>query len=305
MDFRSIFLNKHSELRTGWRILAFVAVLTAMTFAVLSPVYQLNVPREYIGSALFLICILVSSYIMTRFLNRKPFAAIGLWLNRAAIRDLLMGTFLGFLMMSAIFLVEYGAGFVNVTVRDLGMTDILMILLSSGLFFALGAAVEEALFRGYLFQTLMQGITFLPAMIFAAAVFAFAHGSNPNVSLFSFVNIGLASAWLSFAYLKVRNLWLPFGLHFGWNFSQTSIYGFPTSGISFDERKLLTIVQSGPDWLTGGVFGPEGGALATAALVACTWYIVKSKLLVAPEGVVTLDSIEDLVMPEIAEEGQR
>ncbi|MFN0159476.1 MAG: type II CAAX prenyl endopeptidase Rce1 family protein [Bacteroidota bacterium] len=144
----------------------------------------------------------------------------------------------------------------------------------------------------------------MPAMLLAAALFAFAHGGNPNVSLFGFVNIGLASAWLSFAYLKVRNLWLPFGLHFGWNFSQTSIFGFPTSGISFEERKIMTLTQSGPEWLTGGAFGPEAGALATVALVACTWYIVRSKLLVAPEGIITLDSLEDLVVPELEGDAQ-
>ncbi|MFN0159475.1 MAG: hypothetical protein ACKVRP_15545 [Bacteroidota bacterium] len=152
MDIRSIFLNKHSELRTGWRILAFGLLLSALVFAVLTPILQLNILRDFVGSALLLVCILLSSYVMTRYVNRKPFPAIGLWINTAAFRDVFVGTFLGFAMMSGIFAVEYGAGFIDVTFRDLAAGDVAMILLNSTLFFALGAAAEEALFRGYPFQ---------------------------------------------------------------------------------------------------------------------------------------------------------
>jgi hypothetical protein len=73
------------------------------------------------------------------------------------------------------------------------------------------------------------------------------------------------------------------------------LFGFPTSGIRFGRYRVFDIIQQGPEWITGGAFGPEGGALATTALVACTWYILKSEYLKAPEGIVTLDSVEDLL----------
>ena len=94
---------------------------------------------------------------------------------------------------------------------------------------------------------------------------------------------------------STRSLWLPFGLHWGWNFSLTTLFSLPTSGMGFPDRQLFMLEQSGPGWLTGGAFGPEGGALATVALVACPWHILKSKLYAAPEGIITLDSLEDLV----------
>jgi uncharacterized protein len=168
--------------------------------------------------------------------------------------------------------------------------------------FGFAAALEELLFRGYMFQTLAQGITLFPAMILFSALFAVAHASNPSASLLSSVNVFLAGVWLSFAYIKTRSLWLPIGLHWSWNFSQTTVFGFPTSGISFADRRLLNQVVTGPDWITGGGFGPEGGVLATAALVAGTWYLLKSRRISVPEGIVTLDSLED-VLPE-RQEGQ-
>jgi hypothetical protein len=60
-------------------------------------------------------------------------------------------------------------------------------------------------------------------------------------------------------------------------------------------RSLFNAARSGPAWIGGGDFGPEGGVLATIALLACLWYILKAGFLAAPEGIVTLDSIEDLV----------
>jgi membrane protease YdiL (CAAX protease family) len=95
--------------------------------------------------------------------------------------------------------------------------------------------------------------------------------------------------------MKTRSLWLPFGVHFAWNFSQTTLFGLPTSGMLDDAHALFNTARSGPAWIGGGEFGPEGGLLATIALLACLWYILKAGFLKPPEGIVTLDSIEDLV----------
>jgi membrane protease YdiL (CAAX protease family) len=104
--------------------------------------------------------------------------------------------------------------------------------------------------------------------------------------------------------MKTRSLWLPFGLHVSWNYSQTVIYSFPTSGIDFAGFQLGETVQTGPEWITGGAFGPEGGALATLMLILSTWYILKSKSLSVPEGIITLDSIEDIIPPPTPPEAE-
>jgi hypothetical protein len=67
--------------------------------------------------------------------------------------------------------------------------------------------------------------------------------------------------------------------------------------MDFPDRQLFSSVQTGPDWLTGGAYGPEGGMLCTLALIVCTAYILKSNDYTAQSGAITLDSIEDLLMP--------
>lgn len=300
MELKSTVLNRHGELRSGWRILLFLVVAVILFLMLSIPYRALGTRIELLGQTIVLIAVLAASYLMTKFINRKPFGAIGLLLHPGTAKEFGLGTLIGFLMMTGIFLVQYPLGFAVVEWKGLIPLEIPVTLGYGIVMFGVSALSEEALFRGYLFQTLMQAITFIPAMLVMAFVFAVAHASNPNASTFGLVNVALAAIWLSFAYMKTRSLWLPFGLHLGWNFSQTSIYGFPTSGYDFGHLKLFAITQGGPEWLTGGAFGPEGGVLATCALVAGTWYVLKSKRVTTPEGIVTLDSVEDLLQPYTA-----
>jgi membrane protease YdiL (CAAX protease family) len=292
----AIAFDRHGELRSGWRMFLFIGLLIVLLLMVSVPLVLLEVATEFSVKALGVVVIGVASYVMTRFINHKPFIAIGLSLHPAAVRGFGIGCLLGFLMVAGVFAVEYLAGYIDLRWGGLSASSATWVFFSGCVYFLVGAAFEELIFRGYLFQTLMQAVTFLPAMLVMAALFAIAHGRNPNVTAYGLINVALATVWLSFAYLKSRSLWLPIGLHFSWNFSQTTLFSFPTSGISFDGRSLASLVQSGPVWLTGGAFGPEGGALATLALIICTWYILKSKALAVPEGIVTLDSSEDLLM---------
>ena len=62
-----------------------------------------------------------------------------------------------------------------------------------------------------------------------------------------------------YGFVRTGQLWLPIGLHIGWNFFQSSVFGFPVSGL--DRPGLLDITVSGPELWTGGAFGPEAGLI--------------------------------------------
>jgi membrane protease YdiL (CAAX protease family) len=304
---RTLFVDQYGTVRSGWRIVIYFVLAASFVFGLTAPVRLLDAFLEDMNlkwlagvtlPVLALIGTLLASYICTRWLNRKPFAAVGLWFHSRAVSEVMWGILLGFLMMGFIFIVLALSGNIEVEFLGLGAGDIIGILLSSVVMFGAGAMLEEVVFRGYPFQTLIQGLTLLPAVILMAVLFSAAHLGNPNTSTFGIVNIGLASIWLSFAYLQTKGLWLPFGLHFGWNFSQTTIFAFPTSGIEFAQHKLLGTVVTGPEWITGGSFGPEGGALAAVTLVICTIYILKAKQFAPVAGIITLDTIEDLAMEQ-------
>jgi membrane protease YdiL (CAAX protease family) len=293
-DIKLLF-DRHGDLRSGWRIVLFMVVTVTAGVVLLSPLIYLPWGLSALESLGVLLAASVGTWVMTRFVNRKPFTAVGLTLRHTALKECSAGVLLGFLMMTGIFLVGVALGMYHPSFRGLSAGTSVSILGGSLFIFAAGAMGEEMLFRGYAYQTLVQGVTVLPATLLMASVFALAHLQNPNVTFFSILNVALAGIVLSFAYVKTRALWLPFGIHFAWNFSQTTLYGLPTSGITSPDQMLILTGSSGAAWISGGEFGPEGGILATIALVSCGWYILKENSLVAPGDIVTLDSVEDLL----------
>ena len=121
---------------------------------------------------------------------------------------------------------------------------------------------EEVLFRGYLFQKIRRWSR--PAAIgISSVIFAALHGSNSGINTIAIVNLLLAGVFLCLAYERYERLWLPIGIHLGWNLASGPILGYGVSGFA-PEASVLRIAGGGPSWLTGGAFGIEGSVTATA-----------------------------------------
>ena len=132
---------------------------------------------------------------------------------------------------------------------------------------------QQIVSRGYPYQTLIQGTGAIGATIIMAVVFGAIHLANPDASLFSTLNTMLAGVWLSVAYLKKRTLYFPFGMHFSWNLVQSFFLSLPVSGL-LTNRTIFIPTDYGPDWLTGGKYGPEAGIGTTVILVIAILYFL-------------------------------
>ena len=149
--------------------------------------------------------------------------------------------------------------------------------LSSFLFFFLVAVFEEILFRGVLFRLIDDRWNTGAALIVSSLAFGAMHLFNTGATLWSAVAIAIeAGLVLGAAYKCSGTLWLPIGIHWAWNYVQGNVLGFAVSG-SPVEDKIFSSIISGPDWLTGGIFGAEasvpavgvGLVLAIILLVNC------------------------------------
>ena len=139
----------------------------------------------------------------------------------------------------------------------------------------LAALGEELGFRGYPLRRLTDGIGVVPAMILVGLPFALLHAGNPSVTVFSLTNIFLAGIWLSIAFFS-GGMPLAWGAHFGWNAALALLFDAPVSGYMFH----VPVVEYTPGrhaWVDGGVFGPEGGIVATIALLAGTFYLLSRR----------------------------
>jgi hypothetical protein len=136
----------------------------------------------------------------------------------------------------------------------------------------LGASYEEVLFRGYAFQRIIEGTNGTVAIAVSSLVFGLLHISNPHATRLSTLNTILAGVLLGLAYVRTRALWLPIGFHFGWNW-MLAVLGHPVSGLEVAELPWRVAPAAEPVWLHGGSYGPEGGIVATGALVLGSIYL--------------------------------
>jgi membrane protease YdiL (CAAX protease family) len=140
----------------------------------------------------------------------------------------------------------------------------------------LSALGEELGFRGYPMRRLADGIGVLPAMLLLALVFGLAHRGNPSATVFSTVNVALAAIWLTIAFFSSGGMPLAWGAHFGWNAGLALLFDAPVSGYTF-QVPVVEYTAGARAWVDGGAFGPEGGIVATIALLAGTFYLLTRK----------------------------
>ncbi len=152
--------------------------------------------------------------------------------------------------------------------------------LANGFFFAVMAGImEEILFRGLLFRLSSKIVGTWGALIFTSGLFGLAHKLNPGATIGSSVAIALeAGVLLGAAYAATQRLWLPIGLHIGWNFTEGPLFGMTLSGNTMTAGVLRGSLK-GPGILTGGAFGPEASIVAVmvclVAAIFFLWRIVK------------------------------
>jgi len=125
------------------------------------------------------------------------------------------------------------------------------------------AVAEELLFRGVLFRIVEELAGTIGALVVSAGLFGLLHLLNPEATLFGALAIAVEGGLMAgAAYAATRTLWLPIGLHLGWNFAEGGLFGTTVSGTAGGSSGLFDSVLSGPVALTGGDFGPEASIVS-------------------------------------------
>jgi membrane protease YdiL (CAAX protease family) len=192
----------------------------------------------------------------------------------AASRDLALGA----LGASALFTLVVGiAALLGAYVIDGwgGMTSWVFILFWTG--FNAGF-VEELIFRGVLFRWIEEFGGSWAALFITSALFGLVHMGNDNATWMSGLTIAVvAGTLLGGAYMLTRSLWLPIGIHFGWNVTQGLVWDVPVSG--YDVDGLVNARLAGDPLISGGAFGLEASVIALlVGSVAGAWMVWRAVL---------------------------
>ncbi len=145
-----------------------------------------------------------------------------------------------------------------------------------GLVLLFGAVGEEMLFRGYAFQILLGRLGPFATILPVSVLFGLLHSANPHASAFALVNTVGWGVIFGVAFLRSGDLWLPIGLHVGWNWV-LSVFGANLSGFTMRITGYAMYWKAGEIW-SGGAYGPEGGLLASLALIALAFYLWKAPI---------------------------
>lgn len=226
------------------------------------------VPHSALGvvGALLIVAGTLAAYAaFVHLVERRRVTELG---RKGAVRELGVGFALGFVLFSLTMLVLWLLGQVDVVAAG-GWTAVGYPLLDA----VIAAVTEEVLMRGVLFRIVEESLGSWIALAFSAALFGALHAFNRGATLTSSVAIALeAGVLLAAVFMLTRRLWMVFGLHMAWNFTEGGIFGASVSG--GDAHGVYASQFHGPDVLTGGAFGPEASIVAVVICFATGAFIL-------------------------------
>jgi len=235
------FSQGDRRLRAAWRLAIQSLLLLVLTILLLVLFFwvgtslgiRAGIPLLLEIQASTTLGVTLSIYLARRWLDRRSFVSLGLEADRRGLNDFLFGVALLGALAAGEALVGWSLGWFSFETpawRVQSPSSVFTAILASLLALATVAWTEELLFRGYYLQNISQGWSLTSAVILTALLFPLVH---PNLTVLDYLHLVLAGLLLAYAYVRTRRLWLPIGLHLGWNFVGVSVFGVAGS-LPFD-----------------------------------------------------------------------
>ena len=266
--------------RAGWRlviqtiIMLFLLACIGFPAGLLAYLLERSISDQQLmllNQVISFFAIVLSVFLARRYLDQRSISNMGLKLSFKLIWDLVAGFIIAFLSLAFLYFMEISLGwakFNSFAWEHKTPASVLSGTILALVIFILVGWNEELLSRGYHLQTIASGSNLIFGLIVSSTIFGILHITNPNATWVSIIGIIFAGLFLGFGYIRTRQLWLPIGLHIGWNFSEGVVFGFPVSG--WTGFQITNNTFTGPLLWTGGSFGPEAGLIVLPALLLGT-----------------------------------
>jgi hypothetical protein len=260
-----------------WRYPAtHLAIAMLWMGALLSGLFALGIKPPILAEVIGAVVVAAAYIIYVHVVERRSVSELALGPAPAELCG-------GFLIGAALFSLTIGMIWALGDYTVVGVNHWTAILPPLVLGLAAGV-LEEIVFRGVLFRITEEWLGSWGALAFSSILFGAGHLANPHATLTSALAIALeAGVLLGAVFMITRRLWLPIGLHAAWNFTQAGIFGATVSGTT--QGGLLVSRLTGPQWATGGGFGPEASlpaVIVSLSGIVLLVYIVRSGGIVRP-----------------------
>ncbi len=218
---------------------------------------------------------LAANLLTMRIFDRRPLADIGLGTTAGAGRNFGLGLLFGGGSAALMLLAPLLAGTGHLVLKQESSFSWGSLLFYLAIL-VFGASGEELIFRGYAFQILIQRIGPYATVLPLGVLFGLGHSWNPSATPLGIVNTILWGILFGFVFLRSRDLWLPIGLHYGWN-AVLPLFGVNLSGLTIEVTRYVYRWDLSPVW-SGGAYGPEGGLLTTIFVVVLFFAISRAPI---------------------------
>lgn len=266
---KNIFLNADNKVRSIWWIPTFFVLLAIFIFPTILIAQKKSVDVSIAIQSILIILVTI----ICQLLRKESITQITGKFNFSWLRQLFIGLTIGTALMVFPAIILTVLGFAHWQINDISFSTII-----SGLSVFVGVAIaEEFLFRGFLFQRLIESFGQWPAQLIIAGLFLLTHINNPGMigttKILASLNIFIASIMFGLAFIKTKSLAMPLGLHFMANFMQGTVLGFGVSGEK-EQSLFKAMAEKCPTWLNGGEFGLEASflGLITVTLITILFY---------------------------------
>jgi len=274
---RDFFWDSSGTVRPLWRLVLFGVA----TFAALIVINGAVVPfvsgalsivgaRVVLFPWVLLASVVVGHVVMFHVVEPRRWAMVRL--DRSAARPRAIGgaALLGACAIGIPTLPLLASGWLRVAPAPAG--NWLVAAIGMLLFLAPAALWEEMLFRGYAFATLAEWLGTPAALGITSLAFGLVHLQNVGATAESISVVALAGVFLGGVLVVAQSLWASFAAHLAWNWVLAALLHSDVSGIPF-AAPGYRVIDAGPDWATGGAWGPEGGVPAALGLISVTIYL--------------------------------
>ena len=266
MNARALFFADGRRLRAPWRLALFALALLAcaplgrLVHTVLDPLARAaRLPAEAAFWWSALAAVAIAHVVLVKWIDRAGWDEV--WLGREAARPRLLawGAVLGALAIGVPSALLLATGWLTTVSGAPGSSLGAALVVATILVPA--AMAEELVFRGYALRALRDGIGWPAAIVLTSVVFALLHLNNPGAGPRPLLLVTLAGIMLGAIVALWRSLWAAWAAHFAWNFVLAALLHSAVSGGALPTPDYV-VTDSGPDWATGGSWGPEGGVVA-------------------------------------------
>lgn len=278
MDARSLIFISPTErkLRAPWRILIFILLWVAVTLVAATLVQGLQgVPALAEVRALLyywvdFIAVLIATFISLRWVDGLDWNFV--LMGRASSQPALLtsGFLMGMVAIGVPCLLLLAAHELRIVPADSGSWVIAAARMA--LFLLPAAAAEELLMRGYIFSVLRETIGWKTTLVATSIVFGLLHLRNPGADPETITAVIIAGFFLGTILLVTESLYAAWMAHFAWNWTMAAGLHTSVSGLGVAAPNYH-VIDSGPAWLTGGSWGPEGGVAAALGMFALLFYL--------------------------------